>query len=30
MADELTLFDLPEPERRPRVARSEQGRAGMT
>jgi hypothetical protein len=30
MADELTLFDPPEPERRPRVARSEQGRAGMT
>jgi hypothetical protein len=30
MADELTLFDLPEPERRPQVPRSEQGRAGMT
>jgi hypothetical protein len=30
MADELTLFDPPEPERRPRVARSEPGRAGMT
>jgi hypothetical protein len=30
MADELTLFDLPEPERRPQVPRSEQGRVGMT
>ena len=30
MADELTLFDLPEPERRPQLPRSEQGRAGMT
>jgi hypothetical protein len=30
MADGLTLFDLPEPERQPQVPRGDQGRAGMT